>query len=295
MKSFSKFIDVIKFLKQLQTQMATTNPLFKTLVNENYSVEQRLLFVPYMLFFSCGCPDVMTNIMRVNKKEEDLSYIEKKINHFIIEDNFHYNYYLRDLAHLGYSLADFGSLQAVIRHVFAMESTAVRKLIYNLAYYLKVSSHPIITLSVVETLEAGLYDLFSITYGNIVKKTPYLTNRLEYYGDTHVLLEQKHSVTSWFGMNEGVVNQVSNLPIPYHTSTLIKNMLTELMSCFDDMYLAFDKIIKDNVKINPEKYAINGAPPIDEITPNWQAKKSAQLSSNKKEKTQHAFISNDLL
>lgn len=44
--------------------MSSSNNLFKTLTSKQLSHERRLSFIPYMLFFSCGCPDVMTLIMK---------------------------------------------------------------------------------------------------------------------------------------------------------------------------------------------------------------------------------------
>ena len=36
------------------------------------------------------------------------------------------------------------------------------------------------------------------------------------------------------------------------------------------MYLAFHKVVKRGVDINPQKYHVVGTPPIDKITQNWR-------------------------
>jgi hypothetical protein len=79
MKSKQQFSHIIQLIENNRKNMADTNPFFKTLVNDSFSVEERMVFVPYLLFFSCGGPDVVTLLMRSEKQPQNLSFIEKKI------------------------------------------------------------------------------------------------------------------------------------------------------------------------------------------------------------------------
>ena len=186
MNTTRKFSDVLNLIENQRKVMFETNPFFKIIADEAFSVEQRMLFIPYLLFFSCGGPDVITLLMKNDKEPIESSFIEKKINAFIHEDNFHYNFYLKDLETLGFTMEKFGSVNAVIRHVFAEESIPVRKLVYSLSHYSRQQLDPLIRLTLCELIEAGLFDLFVTIYNKIVKKENSPFANLHYFGDTHV-------------------------------------------------------------------------------------------------------------
>lgn len=265
--NISRFSDILDIINDKRKVMEKKNTLFKTIKDTTLSLEKRMSFVPYMLFFSCGCPDVMTLVMRIDKPDSHLTPIERKINAFVNEDNFHYNFYLNDLESLGYTIEKFSSTSGVIRHVFSEESISARKLIYNLSRNIRSASDPIVVLTITELLEAGLYDLFTNIYKHIVKSGEAF-DHLEYFGDKHVLLEQNHTVTSWFGNKDEIIEDVSSYPVPEKCKDEIFRIINETMDDFNNMYIAFDSIIKYNDNISKEKYAITGTPPIDKITQN---------------------------
>ena len=170
--SCSTFANVLAFVENERAKMSNANPLFPVLRDASIPVQQRMSFAPYMLYFSLSCPDVLTNWMKIDKPENELNEVEKRINIFVNEDNFHYNFYLRDLETLGWSLDKFGSCGGVLRHVWASESIAVRKLMYTVVSSLRRSADTLVSLTVVELLEAGLYDLFTTVYTHIAKASP---------------------------------------------------------------------------------------------------------------------------
>ena len=163
------FTDVLALIESERARMNATNPLFPVLRDESIPAEERMAFAPYILYFSLSCPDVLTNWMKIDKPEAELNEVERRINTFVHEDNFHYNFMLRDLETLGWNMEKFGSTSGVLRHVWASESQAVRLLMYSVVSSLRRSSDPLIALTVVELLEAGLYDLFTIVYKHIAK------------------------------------------------------------------------------------------------------------------------------
>lgn len=266
MNKLKTFSDVVAMIDKKRQSMFDNNPLFKTLASDKISYEKRLSFIPYMLFFSCGCPDVITLIMRSDKPTNELTPIEQKINAFVNEDNFHYNFYLKDFETLGYTFQAFGSSSAVIRHVYSEESIAVRKLVYAISYYCHQHYDPLIRLTVTEILEGGLYDLFTSIYTHIIKKDDSPFANLQYYGDTHVHLEQNHSVTGWFSGDQETVGKVAHITIPEHLAPMIMQTVDELMDHFNAMYESFDKVIHSERPINADKFIVEGLPPIDKVT-----------------------------
>ena len=261
-KQFSNIIDLIEKKRKI---MFETNPFFTTLMNESLSIEQRMLFAPYMVFFSCGGPDVITLLMYSEKDADNLNFIEKKINAFINEDNFHYNFYLKDLQAMGYTIEKFGSVNGVIRHVFSEESIPVRKLVYSLSYYSRQNLDSLVRLTLCELIEAGLFDLFVTVYKKIIKQNNSPFAHLHYFGDTHVNLEMNHTVTSWFSGKESDVSQIE---ISAQLFPVLIQAVEEVMDLFNEMYLAFNKIILAGDTIFPEKYKISSQPPINQVTNN---------------------------
>ena len=262
-----KFSDVVEYIDLSRRNMYESTPFFETLKNESLTKRQRMLFFPYMLFFSLGSPDVKTLMMKYRKPEEQLTTVERKVNNFINEDNFHYNFYLNDLEELGYGLDRFGSTSGVIRHVFSEEAIPTRRVVYAIGSYIDPEGDPLMALAIPEIIEAGLFDLFTTVYKHIVKAgedEDYAA--LEYFGDTHVKLEQNHTVTRWFAPGHPEDNDVANVEVPDDSWESITLMVDDLMNRFGEMYSGFDRVIKRNIDVHPQRFDVIGWPHIDEIT-----------------------------
>ncbi|XP_031570407.1 uncharacterized protein LOC116304766 [Actinia tenebrosa] len=268
-QSCCSFADVLALIEKERARMSETNPLFPLLRDESIPPKQRLAFAPYMLYFSIGCPDILTYWMRIDKPEHELSDIEKRVNTFVNEDNFHYNFYLRDLETLGWSLDKFGSTGGLLRHVWASESSSVRLLMYEVVSSLRRSKDPLVALTVVELLEAGLYDLFTIIYKHIAK-APNGIPELQYFGDAHVNLEQHHTVTSWFSGDDAPSLSISDNSLSPKTAQILPDVVKDVMNRFDAMYWTFYEIVKKGPNIYPGKYNVKGTPPIDKITKDYE-------------------------
>ena len=266
-KEKKHFYDVVDYIDKKRVQMRDSVDFFATLQDSSLPWRQRLMFMPYMLFFSLGSPDIKTLMMIIDKPENRLSVAERKINAFIKEDNFHYNFYLRDLERLNYGMDRFGSTGAVVRHVFAEEGIPTRRLVYAMGSYINQNQDPIIGLVIPEIIEASLYELFTTIYLHIVKtEGDEILGQLEYFGDTHVKLEQHHTVTHWFAPGHPKDEDIDDLDISLETFDYITGMVDDLMGRFAEMYENFDRIIKSNVEIEPAKFDIKGSPHIDKIT-----------------------------
>lgn len=266
-RDIKRFGDVVKYIDRKRLEVRNSVSFFETLKDESLSKQQRMLFVPYMLFFSLGSPDIKTLMMRFEKPQNELTAIQKKINDFINEDNFHYNFYLGDLEKLGYHLDKFGTTSAVVRHVFSEEAIPTRRLVYAIGSYIDQKGDPLIGLTIPEIIEAGLFDLFTTVYQYIIKaEHGGSLEHLDYFGDTHIRLEKNHTVTSWFVPGHPEDDNVVNYVVPDETFNRIIQMIDDLMGKFADMYEAFDEIVKSNKDIQPSKFDIEGFPPIDTIT-----------------------------
>ena len=185
--SFQEVIDVIEERKEELSQ----HKLFKYMADESIPAKRRMQFVPYWTYFAVSAADLTDAWIRIPDPQTEL---ERRVNVWIDEDNFHYNFFLHDVENvLGYTLDRFGSFGAVLRHLWGDDSKAVRMLIYAWGSGVKKSKDPLVILASFEAMEAGLQHLFEVTYNKISKGK----NDFEYFGQTHVELEAGHTVASW--------------------------------------------------------------------------------------------------
>lgn len=189
-----KFSDIIANIAEKRAELSE-HKFFRMLADSTISYEKRMAFTPYWTFFAMGFADLLDSWLYVPNPQSDM---EKKINIFVGEDNFHYNLFLHDVEEvLDYTMDRFGSYSAVVRHIWGDESKAVRQLIYTWATCSKMYDDPLITLVTFEAIEAGLKDIFEVTLNSIYLPEDGLKN-LKYFGLTHVELEVNHTQTAWF-------------------------------------------------------------------------------------------------
>ena len=160
--------DVLALIERERQKMVSTNPLFPTLKDASIPAHIRMSFAPYVLYFAMNGMDIL-NHMKVDKPETELSKLEKRLNTFIDEDNFHYNFYLRDLEHLGYTIEKFGSVAGILRLVWAPEGLTTRKLIYSCLKAYSRCESPLMAMTICETGEGGLTDFFTLVHEHISK------------------------------------------------------------------------------------------------------------------------------
>lgn len=189
--TFQEVMDVIVEKQQKLSQ----HDFFKYLSDESIPASKRIRFVPYWSYFALAAADVLDCWIRIPNPQSEL---ERRVNAFIDEDNFHYNLFLYDVEDvLGYTPSRFGSYGAIMRHLWGDDSKALRMLIYAWGSGAKKSKDPIVALASFEAGEAGLKDIFEIAYSKLFKGDGgYPT--LKYFGQTHVDLESNHTITAWF-------------------------------------------------------------------------------------------------
>lgn len=263
----TNFSDALDYMERKRHDMVESGDFFKTMKDTSIPVDQKMLFVPYMLPFPMGFPDTVSLTLRADKNDKKLSEPMVRINKWLEEDDFHYNFYLHDLEALGYSMDKFGSTSAVIRHVYAEESQVLRRLNCVISYYCimaKTEDKPLIALALIEAVEGAISDFFKLVYTNCYQKDPSLS-KIEYYGDKHVLLEQSHEVTNWFA--DGQEEDVFNPSLDAETGEKIAEMIDHMFDGWSGACELFNKVIIENKQtIYPEKYLLKTDPTINKIT-----------------------------
>ena len=221
--TFQEVMDVI----EVKQKELSRHELFKYLADESIPATKRLQFVPYWTYFALAAADVLDSWFRIPNPKTEL---ERRVNVFIDEDNFHYNLFLHDVETvLGYTPSRFGSYGAMLRHLWGDESKAVRMLIFAWASGGKKSDDPMVALASFEAVEAGLKDLFETTYDKLFKGENGAPD-LKYFGQAHVDLELNHTVTAWFKLDE----EQASLPLrEFEISEEIKRLSLE---CVEDMF-----------------------------------------------------------
>ena len=185
--NFQQVMDTIKENGKRLSQ----HHFFEYLADKSIPATKRMQFMPYWTFFSMGASDILDNWIRVENPQSEL---EHRINAFIAEDNWHYNFFIHDMDNvLGYTINDFGSYGAILRHIWGDESRAVRMLVYTSAK-VTISKDPLVTLASFEAMEEGLHLLFDSIYENIFEKEATF-RQMQYFGLMHVDLERNHTVT----------------------------------------------------------------------------------------------------
>ena len=189
--NFQEVMDVI----EKRGEDLSHHELFKFLANDSIPARKRMQFMPYWTYFSMAGSDLLDSWFRIPHPKTEL---EHRVNTFIDEDNFHYNLFLYDVENvLGYTISDFGTYAAVLRHIWGDDSKAVRMLVLTWGDGAKKSDDPLLTLASFEAVEAGLKYLFEAVYENIFKRQDGFPD-LKYFGQTHIDFEMSHTVTGWF-------------------------------------------------------------------------------------------------
>ena len=193
-----KFQEVVDVIKTRREELFR-HQFFAFLSDESIAPQRRLQFMPYWTHFVMSLTDQVDSWVHIENPQNEL---EERINLFAEEDNWHYNFFLNDVEGvLGYTLDRYGSYEAVARHIWGDDSKAIRQFCYEFAAVVK-NKDPMVVLTVLEIVEAGLADFFSTAYHHVYLPENGLKN-LTYLGYTHLHLEMSHeTVTNWYDEEE---------------------------------------------------------------------------------------------
>ncbi len=202
-----RFVDLTNVIEEYQSKISG-HPLFKMLADRSIPARKRMSFTPYWAYFAFGFADVLETWMTIPDPKNEL---EERINIFVREDTFHYNYFFDDMKVLGYTIERFGSFEGVMRHFWGDESRAIREFVYTWAFWSRRFDDPVVTLATFEVVEAGLKDIFEKTYEEVFLPEGGLDG-LRYFGGIHVELERNHTHTGWF-KGEEIVSTLEDMEI----------------------------------------------------------------------------------
>lgn len=209
MKPLVKFSDIISVIAE-KREVVSQHKFFQMLADSTISYSKRMSFIPYWSYFAMTFADLLDSWLYVPDASSDL---EKRVNTFVSEDNFHYNLFLHDVEMvLHYTVDQFGSYSAVLRHLWGDESKAVRQLMYTWAACAKKYDDPLITLVTFEAIEAGLKDIFEVTFNEIYMPKNGMKG-LKYFGLTHVEFEVNHTQTAWFREGDSPIRPLGQLDV----------------------------------------------------------------------------------
>ena len=206
-------------------QELSQHDFFRYLADESIPASKRIQFVPYWTYFALAAADVLDSWFRIPNPKSEL---ERRINTFINEDNFHYNLFLHDVETvLGYTPSRFGSYGAILRHLWSDETRAVRMLIFAWASGGKKSEDPMVALASFEAVEAGLKDFCETVFAKLFNGKDGYPD-LQYFGQAHVDLELNHTVTAWFQEDHQAKLPLEGLEISEETKRLSLDVVEDM-------------------------------------------------------------------
>ena len=182
-------------------------------------------FVPYFAYFAIAGADLLDSWFRIPNPQTEL---ERKVNVFVNEDNFHYNLFIEDMEEvLGYNTDRFGSYGAIMRHLWGDDSRAVRMLVYTWGGVPLKSSDPMVTLASFEAVEAGLKHLFESAKDYVFNGENGLPD-LKYFGQTHIDLEMNHTQTSWYKKVDEPFRPLATYPMSEESKNISLEVVDDL-------------------------------------------------------------------
>jgi len=111
-----------------------------------------------------------------------------------------------------------------------------------------------------------MYYIFTVAYGSCCKGKDGIKN-LDYFGDIHIGLEQKHEITKWFEVKQKKleVKPLEAYPLSKETKPIAEEVVDDIFKGFHGMYNCFLRVGTAPETIRPEKYIVKGTPPIDQF------------------------------
>ena len=112
----AKFKEVMDVINEKRLELSG-HKFFEFLRDETIPERRRMTFAPYWTTFVLGGTDVLDNWIRVPEPKNDL---ERRINAFVEEECFHYNFFLHDVESvLGCTVNKFGMFTCSSVHILA--------------------------------------------------------------------------------------------------------------------------------------------------------------------------------
>ena len=212
----------------------------------NLSTEERLSFIPSMLFFVMGFKDVLETLEDKSSADE----IQKKVNTHCLEDEGHWRWYLHDLKELEFNNSYLNnSKYKIFELLWHDDHKPVREMIYQTMHYSKLAAKiPGTKLVIIEVLEAA-FAAFLSNMHKLVKEAG-LFDDLEYFGKRHQDQEDNHSIGSWLDEEQHKNSLEKDIPVEHilFTHQIVNNLFDHFDAMFDCWYkMQKSKKVEKNV------------------------------------------------
>ena len=204
----------------LGAEKFASNPLHQKLKSDD-SIQDKLKFIPRMLFFVLGFKDVMQLV----RYEGELNELKESVNTHSDEDSNHWEWYLNDLAFMSGHFKEFQGAD-LISKTWADETLEVRRTIYSFNRYVQQYDHPVARMLMIEVLEIT-FDKFKAVIHPVLKNAD-LYDQLEYFGKKHQETEENHST----GISDDEIAHLINL-LP---DEMKEDMVEIVRDLFNQMY-----------------------------------------------------------
>lgn len=194
--------------------------------------EDRFSFTPSMLFFVLGFKDILKAMKVKNPKTP----MELELNQHCEEDLDHWRWYLSDLRKMGFS--QVSSWGEEVNDIFALmwsdESQPVRELVYSTIHMVKKYNDPVISLAIVEILEAA-FGVFMRHMLVPIRQARAFTH-LSYFGKTHFDKEAAHARGSWDESGRVGYDQTSHQILEEDVRRIAEGLVDELVGQFINVF-----------------------------------------------------------
>ncbi|MDH5325298.1 MAG: hypothetical protein OEZ68_20055 [Gammaproteobacteria bacterium] len=218
-------------------------------LREDDDAEDKLKFVPSMLFFVLGFKDILESM----SVSEPGTYLELEVNTHCLEDMDHWKWYLEDLGRLGFSEKSWGpSSFSIIENIWSSKSFVVRDLVYTTIYHVKRHNNPLISLVTIEMLEAA-FGVFIDSMKDQLQHSG-LYNRLQYFGKLHVDKELAHSRGAWVNGERIFPNEnFKKSELDNVTCALLEDVVDDIAGKMLDVFNYWFHSRHDFVRYQPKK------------------------------------------
>lgn len=189
----------------------------------NVAPSQRLSFVPAMIFFTMGFKDILAALC----DEDDDSPLQQSVHQHCMEDSFHWQWYLEDLATIEHGQR---LINAPIVHAFtdvwSPANHATREVVYHAIHLAKTYRTPYFRMVIIEALEAT-FACFNEPMYRLVREMG-MAEQLHYFGQVHEHAESSHSKDQEDTMPEYEPDEIE--------AASAVHLANELFDVFEDMF-----------------------------------------------------------
>lgn len=242
---------------EAEARKLENSALCQWLENSSNDQEDRLSFIPSMLFFVLGFRD-MLRVMKVSSPKSDMDY---EINTHCDEDLDHWKWYLRDLERLGFISQSWGGrVSDIFRQIWGDASFEVRNIVYSIITEVKSRNNPTMSLILIEYLEAA-FGVF-VRYMMVPIHQSGYYDELQYFGILHVEKEANHSRGAWIDGQRSLPAQslsLSDLDDGFSSDAeaVIDRTSAQMLRVFDYWYASRKDFVRystkdDNIAVREE-------------------------------------------